>query len=279
MSKELIACTLYSLEQMEFGGKALPAKPQLEERLGELVEGRRVPLVVFNCLEFSWRPAEKRGKYPQSIVSCKPEVAVCKYFGDEIGVVKLELGELGTMPDLKVIVPDSELLDDRVFSFAQSRTERLDLAFNSREALATQLSGLNDPASPVILWSDYCQQLGLKSPMEYTAENFNKIEDDPKLQRKVKDQIKDSARYLERSGISMEDVNLGEVYQRTAWYLAMYMGEGEALKDNRAICLNLEDGRVPAWFQRGAGGMLPIITPVDPKDFYNWRSGMNVEQK
>lgn len=278
MSKELIECALYSLEQMELGGNSLPAKPQLEERLTELTEGRRVPLVVFNCLEFSWKPADKRGSYPRSTVSCNPELSIARYYSDDIEIVKMELDALGST-DLKVIVPDSELLDERVFSFSQSREERMAVAFSSRTGLTDELAQLNGPESPVTLWSDYCRDNGLSTPMDYTAESYERIQQDPKLQKKIREQVKDSRKYLARNGISMDDVPERVAFDRTAWYLAMYMGEGQALAESRAICLNLEDGRVPAWFQRGASGLLPIITPVNPKDFYSWRASLGGGEK
>lgn len=274
-----VECVLYNLDQMvERTGKPIPARDRLESRLMELVEGRRVPVPVFNCLEFSWRPSDKRRAYPKSIVFSDPNTSICRFYQDDIAIVKLELEELGT-PDLKVIIPDSELLDERVFSFAQSKEERITIACGSRLALASVLTELGDSNEVVILWSEFCAQQGLKSPFDYTAENYGKIQGDPVLQRKVGNQVKDSRQYIERSGVSLEGVNEQEIFDRTAWYLAMYMGEGQALAEARTICLNLEDGRVPAWFQRGANGQLPILTPVDPKKFYSWRASITGEQK
>ncbi len=269
MRKELIPYVLCNLEQMEFDRKPLAARQQLEDRLDELTEGRGIPLVIFNCLEFAWMPSEKRG-YPQSVVSGDPQLSICRYNMDYIGVINLELATLGK-PDLKVIIPDSELTDERVFSFAQSREERLDIALNSKTALIAELSELNSPESPVTLWSEYCQTQGLKSPSDFTAENYQRIQNDSKLQKKVRDQVKDSKKYFEKNNINLQGVNDSEIYERTSWYLAMYMGEGQALEESKAIVLNLEDGRVPAWFQRGANGLLPILNPVNPNEFYNWR--------
>lgn len=265
-----IECVLYNLEQIECSNKPLEAKGELKKRLEELAEGRKITLVAFNCLDFSWIQ-QQRNLYPQSLVSADSKFSICRYYQDYIGVAGLELAELGK-PTLNIIVPDSELLDERVFSFAQSRQERIDLAAASRVALAAELIALDNPNSPVMLWSEYCQQQNLKSPLEYTAENYLRIQSEPKLQKKVRDQAKDSKKYFERNNIDVSRVEDSEFIDRTAWYLAMYMGEGQALSESRAICLNLEDNRVPAWFQRGANGLLPILNPADPNEFYAWRA-------
>lgn len=269
---ELVTCTLYNLEQLEQTGKPLPAKDALEARLVELTEGREVPLVVFNCLDFSWKPALKRG-YPLSVVSCNPETSICRYYQDYIGVTLLELQALGT-PRLNVIIPDSELLDERVFSFAQSREERVATSLSAKSTLSSTLTELDDPEQAVTLWTEYCIQQSLKSPFEYITENYRNIQTDPRLQKKVQDQVKDSRSYFEKSDIDLDRVNPKEIFDRTCWYVAMYMGEGQALLESRAIVLNLEDSRVAAWFQRGADSRLPILTPVNANDFYAWRKGV-----
>lgn len=275
--RELVPFTMYNLEQLEQTGRPLPARNELEARLFELTEGREVPLVVFNCLDFSWKQALKRG-YPLSAVSCNLETSICRYYQDYIGVIFLELQVLGT-PSLNVIVPDSELLDERVFSFAASRKERVALALNAKSALSSVLTELDNPEQAVTLWSEYCIQQSLKSPFEYTEENYQRVQADPRLQKKVRDQVKDSRRYFEKNNVDISIVDEREIFNRTAWYLTMYMGEGQALLESRAIVINLEDSRVAVWFQRGADNRLPILTPVNSNDFYTWRSSKTGEIK
>lgn len=272
-----VECVLYNLEQIELGKKPVSAKEELRARLTELTEGRDVPLVVFNCLKLEWLK-QKKDEYPQAVVSFNPKLAACRYYQQDLEIIRLDLLTLGK-PDLEVIIPDSELLDERVFSFAQSRQERFACALNSKIGLASELSELAPDEKPVLLWSEYCQKQGLKSPMDYTVENYQRIQRDSQLQKKVTNQVKDSKKFFEKDGIDLSAVKDSIIYDRIAWYLAMYMGEGQALRDNRAICLNLEDGRVPAWFQRGADGLLPILNPVDPNEFYAWRAKITGGQK
>ena len=267
-----IEYVLYTLGQMEFGGKPIPAADELRNRLVELEQGRKVPLVTFNCLETSWRPAAKR--YPQTIFAPNVDQAVCKYSLDAIEIVRLELQQVGS-PDLKVTIPDSELTDDRVFSFVQTDTERLTITRTFRDELTQALSQLNNPNTPVTLWSEYCQYQDLRKPVDYTRENYDRLQKTPSLMQKVVGQVRDSKKYFERNGLFkdyLDNIREDEMLERVSWYLAMYMGEGQALSESRAIALNLEDGRVSAWFQRGADGKLPVLTPVDATEFYRWRA-------
>lgn len=267
----LIPFVLYNLGELEYGKKLLPAQEELAARLQELAEGRQVPLVVFNCLDFTWKPAGL--KYPESIVFGDATTSICLYSQDAIEVVRLDLEVLGN-PDLKIIIPDSELFDDRVFSFAQPKEEREMIAKKFKAELAEVVIDLEKSNSPVTLWSEYCQLQGLRSPQSYTSENYERIQSDPQLQKRVREHVKDSRQYFQKNGIFSEylaKVREEEFFDRTAWYLAMYMGEGQALSDSRAIVINLEDRRVPSNFQIGADGKLPILTPVDSAEFYRWR--------
>ena len=117
---DLVPNVFYNLQEFEFGKKPIPAAEELIARLQELAQGRLVPLVVFNCLDFTWKP--NKSKYPQSTVFGYANTSICRYSQDEIEIIKLELETLGS-PNLRIIVPDSELFDDRVFSFAQSKEE------------------------------------------------------------------------------------------------------------------------------------------------------------
>ncbi|TSC86877.1 MAG: hypothetical protein G01um10147_752 [Microgenomates group bacterium Gr01-1014_7] len=266
---ELVELTLYNLEQLEQTGRPLPAREELKSRLIELAESRSVPVVVFNCLNPDWRPGSKRD-YPKAAFSFNPETSICRYYQDYVAITLLALQDLGT-PNLNIVIPDSELLDERVFSFAQSKEERIDTSLSAKSALSSVLTELDNPEQAVTLWSEYCAGQSLKTPFEYTTENYRRIQSDPGLQKKVQDQIKDSARFFDKKGVNFKKIDPRVIYERIAWYEAMYMGEGQALLESGAIVLNFEDSRIAAWFQRGADSKLPILTPVNANDFYAWR--------
>jgi len=272
MNKELVSQVIENLSGREFGNKPLPAIDQLNQRLNELLEGRRVPVVVFNCIDFVWTAQPNR--YPQSVISSDTNSSICVFFQQDILAVRSELELLG-QPRLSIIVPDSELFDDRPFSFTHDLRQRQNIGEEIRAGLTEKLTSLNDDlGSPVTFWSEYCQSQGLLSPAEYTTQNYEKIKNEPKLFKKIKDQTKDSKRYFVKNGLNPEyiqDIDDEEILERVCWYCAMYAGEGQALLESRAIIINLEDSRVPAWFQRGADNQLPILSPVNPNDFYTWR--------
>lgn len=277
MNKELVSQVLENLSGKEFGNKPLPTIGQLSQRLNELLEGRKIPVVVFQCIDFEWM-ADEEGKYPKALAKTDLSTPICSFYEEGILEVTSKLSTLGT-PQLLIIIPDSELYDDRPFSFAQSIKERQELATNFRIELPKLLPRICNEVGTVILWSDYCKSFGLASPSEYTTTNFDKIKQDPKLAKKVRDQAKDSRRFFIRNGLNatyMTTIPDEEMEERVGWYCAMYAGEGQALLESGAITVNLEDGRVPAWFQRGAANLLPILSPVDPNAFYAWRRSIKI---
>lgn len=258
-------------QEREFGGKPIPGQEQLLLRLQELSQGRSVPIILFNCLDFDWLPDGTR--YPLSIISDDTETAIAGYFQPNIEDAMHQLQRLGN-PNLAIIIPDSELFDDRPFSFAQSIEERMAIAHCVKTGLNNRLRTMSTD-NTVMLWSEFCAIQGLASPADYTTANYNSIRQNPKFDKKIRDQAKDSKKYFERNGLYEEyirDIDEQDLIDRVAWYCAMYAGEGQALAESRSIVINLEDGRVSAWYQRGSDGNLPIVTPVNSKEFYTWRS-------
>lgn len=260
-------------EEREYGSKPIPAKEQLITRLSELTQGREVPVVLFNCLDLNWK--EARGNYPASIFSNDTDTSNTKFFEDDLIDVSGQLQTLGS-PSTSIIIPDSELFDDRVFNFGQSFRERAVLADEVKKELNEKLQIAQELTDCKIqLWSEYCKEQGISSPFDYTAKNYARIQDDPEFRKKVIGQARDSKKYLAKKGLPekyVQSLSDKEFIQRIGWYCAMYAGEGEALADSKAIVVNFEDQRVTAWFQRGANNTLPIVTPVDPTKYYKWRN-------
>lgn len=267
-----IEAVLRKLAEMEFGNKPLTATDQLLQKLNELLSGKQVPVVIFQCIDFNWTAAQN-GQYLQALARADFSSPICQFYERNIIDIIQQLSCIGK-PQLSIIIPDSELFDDRPFSFTQSLKERQELAISFSTELPKLIPKICDEGGTVMLWSDYCKNSDLLSPTEYTTKNFGKINQEQKLIKKVRDQVKDSRRFFARNGLDtvyLNSIPNEEMEKRVGWYCAMYMGEGQALNESKAICLNLEDGRVPAWFQRGANGNLPILTPVDPNDFYQRR--------
>lgn len=263
---------LQYLSQRESTGKALPASNQLTLRLGELLEGRNVPVPIFQCIDFEWIVAQT-GQYPKVIAKTDLVTPICGFYERDILEITKKLSTLGT-PQLLIIIPDSELYDYRAFSFAQSLQERRQMALDYQIALPKRLTRICDAGGSIMLWSEYCSAFGLASPQENTTKNREMIKQDKVLEKKIRGQAKDSRKFLIGQGLDpayVAGISDEEMEEKVGWYCAMYAGEGEALLDSGAITINLEDGRVPAWFQRGADNLLPILSPVDPNNFYTWR--------
>ncbi|MEX2028849.1 MAG: hypothetical protein WD988_05115 [Candidatus Curtissbacteria bacterium] len=261
----------YFIEKQVF--KKNVGRDAFNQRLQELAEGRTVPVVIFNCLDFGW--VENGNNYPMSSILSDTSTSICVFFEDRIIEAIDKLQEVGK-PDLRIIVPDSELFDTRPFAFAQSLEERKALADRVSEILPQQFPTLTGNfGNRVCLWSQYCRDYGLQSPFAYTTDAYELISSNPELENAVRKQVKDSKNYLIKNGLSLLavlQIPEDELFERVKWYCAMYIGEGRALADSGAIVLNFEDGRIPKWFQRGANEQLTILTPADPNKFYEWRS-------
>ncbi len=261
-------------QSVELNGQKIPAQDQFKTRLKELQAGRKVPVVIFNCLDFKW--GEDQNNYPKSIILENTDTSICKYFSSNIVMFMNKLKTLG-IPQLNIIIPDSELFDNRPFSFMQDESTRLQIASTVYKNLSEELSSIDITfAGSVVLWSKYCKKNNLSSPFKYTSLNIDRIRRDDLLMQKVKKQAKDSKKYFIARGLNSNYVETieNEMLDKTLAYLAMYAGEGQALAESCAIVINLEDQRVSAWFQRGAKDQLPILTPVNSKEFYNWRKNI-----
>lgn len=269
--RELVPVLIEQFAKAENNNQKLVAPVQLEARLHDLADGARVPVPVMNCIDFDWKP--DNGAYPKSTINTRTDTSIAVFFKPKIEEVLTDLRQLGD-PKLAVIVPDSEIFDTRVFSYAQSLEEREEAARKIESGLAMRFGTVPGSDEPVMRWSRYCEVYGLDKPKDYTTKASAKIKDDPSLLSKANKQIKDSKRYLMQHGIKEEDlagIPQDEVADRIFWYLSMYTGEGMSLLENKALMLNFEDGRVPAWYRRGADDKLPILTPANPNEFYSWR--------
>lgn len=260
-------------QQKELGLKLIPAAQQFRERLTELLEGRRVPVVSFNCLDFAWQQGNK-GEYPKSIILGDTSLGNCVYYQPVMIDMVNQLRNLGE-PEISIIVPDSELFDSRPFNFAQNLEERQDICQRVLTGLAENLADLtNQTSTRIITWSQYCAESGLPTSAVFTEEAYSRIGNDQTLIKKIKDQVKSSNLHFTRRRLDqkyVESITDEEMFERTKWYCAMYMGEGIALEQSKALVVNFEDLRVRAWYQRGTPN-LPILTPVIPDEYYSWRN-------
>lgn len=268
---ERIEQVLQYLSQRELKGKPIPASDQLEQRLKALTQGDIVPIPTFQCVDFEWA-AGSQGEYPLAFARTDLKNPITAFFEDDLLDILAQLSQLGS-PKLLIVVPDSELEDDRPFNFGQSPLERRRMAADYLQALPGRIPRICDAGGKVILWSQYCKDFGLQTPYQLTTQARQRIDNEPAftpiMDRRVDDSVKYFGKKLGADYIS--GIPRKVMWDRVAWYSAMYMGEGIALLQSKAIPVNLEDMRVPAWFQRGADNRLPIITPVNPNRFFQAR--------
>jgi hypothetical protein len=268
--------------------KTIPARDGLIKRLADLANGERVSVVVFNCLDFAWEKAP--GEYPKAVILDDTSTSICDYFKGQLrdsvdALSALSPRDDNSGVDLCVIIPDSELFDERVFPFIQSAEERARIAEQVKTELSQKFEGFQDGSNPVMFWSEYCAKYGLQSPSSYTGNsasllfNARDVEADQQsrnLFRSVLKQQTSSRDYFINKGLGtgyvQYDIPQQEMLDRVVWYCAMYMGEGQALAESNGIVINFEDFRVGKWYNIGSSNRLPIVTPVDPNEYYRWRN-------
>jgi hypothetical protein len=271
--------------------KTIPARDSFIKRLVSLTNGERVPVVVFNCLDFTWKKVP--GEYPKAVILDDTSTSICDYFQQQMRDSVNALNALSPRADaggvdLCIIIPDSELFDERVFPFLQSETERTEIAEQVKADLSRKFDGFQGGANPVMFWSEYCAKYSLQSPFSYTGNNasllFNAKDSDGDEQgrnlfRSVLRQQANSKDHFINKGLGTGYVEYEippeEMLERIIWYCAMYMGEGQALAESNGIVINFEDFRVGKWYNIGSSNRLPIITPVNPNEYYRWRNKGN----
>lgn len=284
---EALVQNLRTMEQWR-PGPQLQGEATIVKALKTATEtGNPVDLVTINCIDFQFSPyfVNEKASYPFATPQKgTPERSICTFYQEPLKQTLQTFQDVASTT-LSIIIPDSELFDPRVFRYDTTDAERKDIGETTKAAISESLSPLKSMGSEVLFWSEYCQRNNLPEPSSVTHAMFEEIkrqragkaaatsrrekEQGYPLANAIDRQIKDSRKFLIDRGLSAEYVNQleqTELTERTMWYCAMYMGEGAGIQ----ILVNLEDGRVPAWYERGAqvnGSEIGIITPVKPKEY------------
>lgn len=264
-------------KQKLFSDKPIPARDILVQRLEALSSGEEIEVVCFNCIDFNYKA--RGGNYPEAVALDDTESALVECYREELNETVAQLERLGN-PKVTIVVPDSELTDTNVFNFGQKEKDRKEIGEKLQQGLSEKFAGGN---VSVMLWSDFLANRGLPPAEEYTRNNLPLVMG--KYRKTVKDMVASSQSYFVGKGLSEDAIGKvapAEIAIRSAWYLAMYAGEGNAMADlGNAIMLNFEnDGKVLSWSQRGAQGyrtnaeVLPIVTPADTRKFKSWKDGL-----
>src|SRR3989344_7935420 len=86
-----ITGVLSYLDTQEFS-RTIPARDTLYQRLIDLTEGKTLPLVVFNCLDFTWE--EDPGRYPKATILDDTSTSIANYFENILEDTSKVLGSL-----------------------------------------------------------------------------------------------------------------------------------------------------------------------------------------
>lgn len=273
-AQEKVSDVINFFSTVEQSTKGIRGKETLQERLTALTNGERVPIIFFNCISFSYSENELCG-YPLAIPQTETETSNVNFYRNDVRTIVRMLQTLGN-PDVRVIVPDSEF-DTRVMNIPFSMEQTDEASLRIKTSLQERLDIL--PVT-INLLSEFNAEYGLTSPEYYTEQNYLKIKKEGGIKKKY---ITSEKEYFRRQNISetyIASLTDDVIQERVSWYFGMYAGEGQALRDSKAIVINLEDDdRVATWLTRGATqdlkdktqSPLPILTPVNTKDCVQWK--------
>lgn len=243
------------------------SRDALMKTLIQISNGEKIPVPIFNCLSLDW--VANGSKYPSVYISDDIGSSITRFNRKNIKRITTILNSLGN-PDYYIIVPDSEIFDERVWPFVQDVKDRSITAMSLKDRVQYLF-----PDIKTIFWSEYCSKYELKDPQEYTRSNYEKIISNPILMKKIIDSQTNIRMYFSNyiGEKQAQAIKKEWLLDRTIWYFAMYMGEGQGLKESGALSINFEEGNVPKWFQIGAGNNLAIISPSkDIYSYYKWRN-------
>ena len=245
-------------------------------------EGKPTDFLMWNCLEFSWEQEPSNG-YPPCSVSSDLGTSMVIYHERRLEDIASQLSLLGR-PNITVLVPSSEATYEDMWTYRQSRDERESVLNETVNSLNERLSDAPIARSATIRaqrWDDYLSQRGIeKKALQYSREGEARLWQSTNAQRIEVEATENGVEYFARFGI---EVDPGKVAPKRVRYYGMYEGEGAAITDIRktgtsVIVLNFEEFRVTRLALRGAGGRLPIVTPVTDEminAYYRWESEQN----
>lgn len=287
-----IECVIDSLKQREqWKRNKLPGEQRLRS---SIKDGKPMSLVAMNCIKFNYTEHwtyDEGYTYPLA-TPLLGAPSIVNFYGEDVLSTWRMLQSIGDT-SLSIIVPDSELTERRAFNYDHLSSEVLQrIGQQLQIETGRVLDRLVSQGANVELWSDYCKRNNLPDPTGMTSRMITEIEAerakvDPTLSNNQKEkrypltfaverQLESTRKYLAGMNLEpdyIETLTDDKIRERVTAYCAMYAGEGATLASDEQttrILFNAEDGRVPAWYQRGAGIInkeLVITTPVDPRRF------------
>lgn len=269
------------------GKKWLQGTNELEFKkiLSELSGEKKMDVLIWNCFDFEWVPAEIPGNYPSCVIRDTVDTSIVNYHSSRAAEVLEILGAVGPIAPI-VLTPSNEAFAQK-WNYTQTLPERQRVV----DSVTVQLNDIVKAAIPaisvtVMRFDDYLKSRGITDSPEYlTAEGTDifrrKLAEDLRLRQET---VKDNREYLEQFGINVSDE---EIEKFVSGYFGVYAGEGIGISKivksgQKVMVIDLEEGRVAKTtiegankaFADGVGEIFPIVSPLLPEEkleFYQWK--------
>lgn len=246
--------------------------------LVDFSNGKPVDFLVWNCIGFEWFE-NPGGGYPVCNVTDNLDTAITAYFQQEIIKIVNVLSIIGN-PQVAILIPSSEALDENFWQYQQQETERQTILNSTVKEIEQLYRSIELPEGSIVRvlrWDDYVKSLGIRTqPNKYTQQGIEMLRQSADADKIREEGARSGRSYFQTYGI--DGVPLNILAEGQLKYYGMYVGEGltlaEIQRDNPVVIINFEEMRVSQMTLRGAGGNLPIVTPISNQQmtrYYQWR--------
>ncbi|OGG08698.1 hypothetical protein A2154_00320 [Candidatus Gottesmanbacteria bacterium RBG_16_43_7] len=258
------------------------------DNLIKLSRGEPVDFIIWNC--FGFRYFQQNFEYPYAQLINNLDTAIVGYFSQRIEEMAKILSKIGKV-NIIILVPTNEAYGDRVniWNFKQSIEEREQVIEDSINRLTDIARAIPTPIPATIQirrWDKYLITRMIKNPQEYYSDRgIFAIESADDYQLLRENASRHAQLYFQQYSLVVQQNK--ETTDRQLRYLGMYTGEGLAYRDLidigiNIVIVNFEEGRVPTFNFRGAGGEVPIVTPAKPNEisaYYIWKKQIIAERR
>lgn len=236
---------------------------------------------IWNCIGFEWIKDPKAG-FPFCNITNNLDAAITLHFKDRIQEICEMLSFIGN-PQVSVLVPSNEALDERVWRYRQPLEERQRVINEAVKGLNERFQGLQLPENATVQavrWDDFLASRGAqRAPAEYSKDGEKRVRESQNFGKITKEAIKSGRRYLVQNGIA-NVTNNDLLAERQIMYYGVYAGEGVAYEELRKggrniIVVNFEEMRVSQMAYLGSASSTAFVTPItwrQMQEYYRWEA-------
>lgn len=258
------------------------------KNLVSFAQGKPTDFPIWNCIGFQWLKDPKAG-FPFCNITNNLDATITWYFKDKIQEMCEMLSFIGN-PNISILIPSNEALDERVWRYKQPLREREKILNEAVDGLNERFGSLLLPENASVQatrWDDFLSRLKAnKTPAEYSETGEKRVKAASNFSKILKEAIKSGRRYLAQNGIT-NITNDKLLANRQIMYYGVYAGEGVAYEEltqsgRNIMVVNFEEMRVSQMAFLGSNGSVPFVTPIPwqkMQQYYRWEAQQIAKRK